>query len=234
VSRPASEGRLELRAVAIAIAGRPIIGPLDLAVGAGEIVTLMGPSGCGKSSLLAFVCGTLDPSFDGAGQVWLDGRDITALPPERRRVGILFQDDLLFPHLSVGENLAFGLPPGLRDRRERIAAALAEADLDGFADRDPATLSGGQRARIALLRTLLAEPRALLLDEPFAKLDVRLRTRFRRFVFDHARANDLPTLMVTHDPADAEATGGPVLEIGTGDEPEPGEPGAAPRCRGAG
>jgi putative thiamine transport system ATP-binding protein len=149
--------------------------------------------------------------------VLLDGEDMAALPPERRRIGILFQDDLLFPHLSVAENLAFGLPAGLRDRAARaarIAGALAEAGMAEFGERDPATLSGGQRARIALMRTLLAEPRALLLDEPFAKLDVALRGRIRAFVFDHARANALPTLMVTHDPEDAAATGGQVIEIG--------------------
>jgi putative thiamine transport system ATP-binding protein len=116
------------------------------------------------------------------------------------------------------------LPAGLRSRagrRRRIAAALADADLADFGDRDPATLSGGQRARVALLRTLLAEPMALLLDEPFGKLDVALRGRFRRFVFDHARARGLPTLMVTHDPFDAEAAGGAVIEL-------PAEPDSSP------
>jgi putative thiamine transport system ATP-binding protein len=106
---------------------------------------------------------------------------------------------------------------GRQARRQRIRAALEEAGLEGFEERDPATLSGGQRARVALLRTLLAEPRALLLDEPFSKLDVALRARIRRFVFEHARAQALPTLLVTHDPADAAAAGGPVIEIGPGE-----------------
>jgi len=214
-------GRLELRGVSLVLAGRPVVAGLDLTVAAGNPVTVMGPSGSGKSSLLAFVCGTLDPAFRAGGSVRLDGVEITGLPPERRRVGILFQDDLLFPHLSVAENLAFGLPPataGRRARAARIEEALAEADLAGFGGRDPATLSGGQRARVALLRTLLAEPKALLLDEPFAKLDTALRDRFRRFVFEHARAQRLPTLLVTHDPADAAAAGGPVVELAAADD----------------
>jgi putative thiamine transport system ATP-binding protein len=189
------------------------------------VTTVMGPSGCGKSSLLAFICGTLEPAFEASGAVWLDGVAIHELPPERRRVGILSQDDLLFPHLSVGENLAFALPPGVRGRRERrarIEAALAEADLAGFARRDPATLSGGERARVALMRTLLAEPRALLLDEPFGKLDRPLRDRFRRFMFEHARAAGLPTLLVTHDEADAAAAAGAVVAF-------PEAPSAAPQ-----
>ena len=208
---------LALEAVTLSIQGRRLLGPLDLSVGPGEVVTLMGPSGCGKSSLLSFLCGTLDPLFEASGEVLLDGNSLRPLPPERRRLGILFQDDLLFPHLSVGENLAFGLRPevkGRQQRRDRIEAALAEADMAGFAERDPATLSGGQRARIALLRILLSEPRALLLDEPFSKLDAELRQRFRSFVFDHAKAAGLPTLLVTHDPSDAEAAGGVTVKLG--------------------
>jgi putative thiamine transport system ATP-binding protein len=214
MSRPVSP--LRLQAVTIALSGsRPLLGPLDLTVAPGEVLTVMGPSGSGKSTLLSWICGTLDPAFRAEGAVFLGDADLTGLPPEARRVGILFQDDLLFPHLSVGQNLAFGLPAAVRGRaarRARVEAALREADLEGFADRDPATLSGGQRARVAVMRTLLAEPRALLLDEPFGRLDAALRDRFRRFVFTHAR--DLPTLLVTHDPADAQAAGGPVLRLG--------------------
>lgn len=218
-----SDGDLRLAGVFVRLADRELIAPLTMTVAPGEVATVMGPSGCGKSSLLAFLCGTLDPAFTAGGSVQLGGVEITDLPPERRRIGILFQDDLLFPHLSVAENLAFGLPPGSggrRDRRAKIDAALIEAGLAGFGDRDPATLSGGQRARVALLRTLLSEPRALLLDEPFGRLDVRLRTRFRRTVFGYAASRRLPTLLVTHDPDDAASAGGPVIELALNGEAE--------------
>ncbi|HEX5079600.1 MAG TPA: ATP-binding cassette domain-containing protein [Geminicoccaceae bacterium] len=211
-----SSAGLRLEGVDLSIGGRQLFTGFSLQVAPGEVVTVMGPSGCGKSSLLSWLCGTLDPAFGAAGRIWLDGVAIDDLPPERRRLGILFQDDMLFAHLSVGENLAFALPASVRsrhERRDRVAAALHEARLDGFAARDPATLSGGQRARVALMRTLLALPRALLLDEPFSKLDPDLRRRVRRFVFDHARRSDLPTLLVTHDPADAEAAAGPVISL---------------------
>jgi putative thiamine transport system ATP-binding protein len=215
---------LRLIRVSLRVGGNDLLSGLDLEVGPGAVTTVMGPSGCGKSSLLSYLCGTLEPAFEASGEVWLDGVAIHELPPERRRVGILFQDDLLFPHLSVGGNLAFALPPtvrGRRERRARIEAALGEADLAGFARRDPATLSGGQRARVALMRTLLAEPRALLLDEPFGKLDRALRDRFRAFVFEHARAAGLPTLLVTHDEADAHAAAGAVIAFPEASRPVP-------------
>ncbi len=208
-------GPLRLEAVRIALGSRVLIARLDVTVSPGECVTLMGPSGSGKSTLLAFVSGTLDPAFAASGRVLVDDADVTRLAPERRRVGILFQDDLLFPHLSVGGNLGFALDPLLRgraERRARITQALAEAELPGFADRDPATLSGGQRARVALMRTLLSGPRALLLDEPFNKLDAQLRGDTRRFVFGHAAERGLPMLLVTHDEADAPA-GGRVIRL---------------------
>jgi len=210
-------GALRIECRGITVGGRELIGGLDLTVPAGTVLTVMGPSGSGKSTLLSWICGTLDGAFAAAGRVWLDGVETTGLPPEARRVGILFQDDLLFPHLSVGDNLAFGLSAAVRGRaarRARVEAALADADLAGFTDRDPATLSGGQRARVAVMRTLLAEPRALLLDEPFNRLDADLRDRFRRFVFAHAR--DLPTLLVTHDEADAIAAAGPIIRLQPG------------------
>ena len=211
-----SEVGLRLEMLDLTVGGRALFAGFSLQVEPGEVVTVMGPSGCGKSSLLSYLCGTLDPPFRAMGRIWLNGAVIDGLPPERRRLGILFQDDMLFPHLSVGENLAFALPRAVQpraERRARVAAALREAGLEGFAERDPATLSGGQRARVALMRTLLAEPRALLLDEPFNKLDQDLRERVRRFVFDHASSLALPTLLVTHDPADAEAAGGPVISL---------------------
>lgn len=181
----------------------------------GEVLTIMGPSGVGKSTLLAFVTGTLAVDFTATGAVLLDGVDITHVPPHKRRVGILFQDDLLFPHLSVGANLAFGLPPGgtRAARQAKIAEALQEVGLEGFEDRDPATLSGGQKARIALMRMLLSEPCALLLDEPFSRLDADLRTQVREMVFARAKSRALPILMVTHDAEDAQAAGGEILVL---------------------
>ncbi len=215
---------LSLEGVFIRLGDRVLIPPLTCSVAPGEVTTVMGPSGCGKSSLLAYICGTLDPAFTAGGRVRLGDVEIAELPSERRRIGILFQDDLLFPHMTVAENLAFGLPVavrGQRERRARIDAALLEVGLAGFGDRDPSTLSGGQRARVALLRTLLSEPQGLLLDEPFGRLDLRLRARFRRTVLDHARGRRLPTLLVTHDPEDAAAAGGPVIEIAITEDPNP-------------
>lgn len=205
---------LTLADVTIAKAGTLLLS-LSHHIAPGAVLTVMGPSGVGKSTLLAFVTGTLAADFQAVGRVILNGTDITGLPPHKRKVGILFQDDLLFPHLSVGANLAFGLPPGgnAADRQSRVAAALAEVGLEGFADRDPATLSGGQKARVALMRMLLSEPCALLLDEPFSRLDAALRAQVREMVFARARARALPILMVTHDAEDAAAAGGETVHL---------------------
>jgi putative thiamine transport system ATP-binding protein len=207
---------LVLADVSIAIEGEQLFSRLSVTVQPGAIATVIGPSGSGKSTLLAYVGGFLEPAFQAAGKVRLNERELTGLAPERRGVGILFQDDLLFPHLSVGGNLAFGLQAsvgGKARRRVVVEEALEQAGLAGFHDRDPTTLSGGQRARAALMRTLLARPEALLLDEPFGKLDRELRNEFRGFVFSHARSRGLPTLMVTHDVEDAEAAGGEVIDL---------------------
>lgn len=213
-----AEAGLVLERVEIRLGGAVIVA-IDARVAPGEVLTVMGPSGAGKSTLLAAITGTLAPAFGFRGRILLEGRDITALPTQERRVGILFQDELLFPHLSVGDNLAFGLSPAVRGRAARRAAieqALAEVGLAGFAARDPATLSGGQRARVALMRMLLASPRALLLDEAFSRLDAELRAQVRSLVLARAKARGLPVVMVTHDPGDAEAAGGPVHLIGAG------------------
>ena len=187
----------------LSVGERPMLRDVALRVAPGEILTVMGPSGCGKSSLLAVVAGTLAPPLRWAGTLTLDGTDLAPLPTARRGVGLLFQDPLLFAHLTVAENLLFAVPPGPRaERQAAVDAALAEAGLAGCGERDPATLSGGQRARVALMRALLARPRALLLDEPFAALDAALRAQFRAFVFDHVRERGIPALLVTHDAAD--------------------------------
>lgn len=206
---------LELCDVAILRHGRALL-RVDAAVRPGQVLTVMGPSGSGKSTLLDHLMGELPPGFVATGELRLDGRVLDGLPPQARRIGILYQDPLLFPHLDVAGNLLFGLPRGgtRAARRGRVEAALAEAGLGGLAARDPATLSGGQAARVALMRTLLGAPRALLLDEPFGKLDADRRDRMRTLTFARARAAGIPVVLVTHDDADARAAGGPVLRIG--------------------
>lgn len=203
---------LALSQVTIRRAGSILLS-IDAVIGAGEVLTVMGPSGSGKSTLLAFVAGLIDPAFSAEGSVLLDGRDVTNLAPEARHIGMLFQDPLLFPHLSVTSNLLFGIARGTPDRRSKVDDALVAAGLEGYGARDPATLSGGERARVALMRVLLSEPHALLLDEPFSKLDTALRNEIRAFVFERVRTAGLPTLLVTHDTADAEAAGGQVVHL---------------------
>lgn len=203
---------LGLKDVRITLGGQELLS-LDCAIAPGVVLTVMGPSGSGKSTLLSFVAGFLTAPFMAEGRVLLNGADITEVAPEARHVGLLFQDPMLFPHLSVGGNLLFGMPPGGGDRLASAGEALDRFGLEGFASRDPATLSGGQASRVALLRLLLSEPKAALLDEPFSKLDRHLRGDIRRFTFERLRDAGLPSILVTHDPEDAEAAGGPVVEL---------------------
>lgn len=208
---------LTLTALEICLGDRRLI-TISQIIAPGEVLTVMGPSGSGKSTLLSFIGGFLDPAFTARGKVHAAGVDLLDLPPEKRRAGILFQDPLLFPHMSVGANVSFAIPPDIRERRERwrmAAEILADMDLAGFEVRDPATLSGGQKARVALARVLVSRPRVLLLDEPFSKLDMELRVQMRSLVFERAKAAGLPVILVTHDEADAEAAGDAVHRIGT-------------------
>ena len=206
---------LQIDHLCISLRGAPLVS-LTGSVAPGEVLTIMGPSGSGKSTLLHAIVGSVSPEFRVTGRIALDGRDLAGCGPRERRIGLIFQDDLLFPHMSVATNLAFGLPPNLRGqaRRDAVEQALSDADLAGFGDRDPATLSGGQRARVALMRTLLSAPLALLLDEPFSRLDAALRDTVRRFTVDTIRRRGLPALLVTHDAEDARAAGGRVVGPG--------------------
>nr|WP_315478831.1 ATP-binding cassette domain-containing protein [uncultured Rhodoferax sp.] len=180
---------------------------LDLRVAPGTVHTLMGESGSGKSSVLAAVCGTLDEALQWNGTVTLNGQRIDTLPTQARKVGILFQEDLLFAHMTVRENLLFAVPAGPQPAREAaVLAALADVEMGAFLHANPATLSGGQRARVALERALLAQPQALLLDEPFSKLDAALRERMRSLVFGLVQRRQIPALLVTHDAADVADT----------------------------
>jgi putative thiamine transport system ATP-binding protein len=194
---------LELRDVTITVHGRVLVRGLNARIESGGVLAVMGPSGSGKSSLLEWIAGTLEAPFSASGTLGLDGLTLHASPIQQRRIGLLFQDDLLFPHLSVRDNLLFALPAGAR--AERIAAAesaLADAGLAGFGQRLPSSLSGGQRSRVSLLRALMAGPRALLLDEPFSKLDTALRAQMREFTFATLRERGVPAVLVTHDAAD--------------------------------
>jgi putative thiamine transport system ATP-binding protein len=194
---------LELKNIEISIQHQQLVRPFSLQVGAGEVVTLMGISGSGKSSILSYIGGDLDPAFTATGDLILNGRRLNNIIPEQRAIGRLFQDDLLFPHMTVAENLNFACASKPKaERAAMVGTALERADLRGFENRAPHTLSGGQRMRVSLMRALLAKPDAILLDEPFSKLDKDLRTSMRDYVFGHIHKRNIPALMVTHDEAD--------------------------------
>jgi len=177
---------------------------VSLDVRDGEFFTLVGPSGCGKTTTLRMVAGFEEPT---AGAVRFDGADVTGVPVDERDVGIVFQNYALFPHMTVAENIAYGLrfrdAPGGASRDERVAELLDLVDLEGFEDRDPAELSGGQQQRVALARALAPGPSLLLLDEPMSALDARLRETLRRHVKRIQRDLGITTIYVTHDQEEA-------------------------------
>lgn len=190
---------------------------VNVEIKAGEIVSIMGPSGSGKSSLLNAIAGQLSAPFEQTGRIYLNGELIDNLPPFKRKIGVLYQDPLLFEHMTVGENIAFAMVQDKQisklQRDTRIAAMLDSVGLADMAPRAVQSLSGGQQARVALLRTLAASPSAVLLDEPFSKLDINTRGQMRGWVFDQLIQRKLPALMVTHDNDDAIAAGGQIIEL---------------------
>jgi spermidine/putrescine ABC transporter ATP-binding subunit len=176
---------------------------LDLAVHEGELLSLLGPSGCGKTTTLNLIAGFVPPT---AGRVRIDGQDVTDQPAHQRKLGVVFQSYALFPHLSVWENVAFGLRERRTPRPEierRVRAALALVRLDARAEARPAHLSGGMQQRVALARALVYEPRVLLLDEPLAALDKKLREEMRSELREIQRSVGITTIFVTHDQAEA-------------------------------
>ena len=198
---------LVLDKVSIRRGTEPLFSPINLQVDSGSIHTLMGPSGCGKSTLLSFIAGTLSDTFTTRGDVRLGQQSLLSAPLEKRQVGILFQDPLLFPHMTILENLMFAAASG-KNREKRLTAqqTLKEIGLAGCASYYPLQLSGGQAARVSLMRTLAAEPKALLLDEPFSKLDRDTRSQFRAQVYDTISRRGIPAILVTHDEDDIAET----------------------------
>jgi ABC-type Fe3+/spermidine/putrescine transport system ATPase subunit len=194
---------LSLDRVTRSFDGTPAVHELSLEIAEHEIITLLGPSGCGKTTTLRMVAGFETPD---AGRVLLEGREITALPAQRRGFGMVFQHYALFPHLDVGANVAFGLEGrSLRrgEREARVRAALQMVGLPGIERRSVGSLSGGQQQRVALARALAPEPRVLLLDEPLSNLDATLRERTRRELRALVKQIGITTVYVTHDQEEA-------------------------------
>jgi iron(III) transport system ATP-binding protein len=189
--------------VTVRFGDSPALRSVSLALEPGELLLLLGPSGCGKSTLLRTIAGFVAPD---AGRVLFDGADVTQVPPHQRQIGMVFQSFALFPHLSVGENVAFGLREQRRPSREtleRVERALSDVKMGGFAARRVDQLSGGEQQRVALARALVTRPRCLLLDEPLSNLDAGLRHSMREEIRRVCKEHGLTTLYVTHDQKEA-------------------------------
>jgi len=180
-----------------------VVSAFNLAVPKGELVALLGPSGCGKTTTLRMIAGLVSPS---SGRIVVAGRDVTTVPPDRRDMGLVFQSYALFPHMTVAENVAFGLDVrsvSRAEKRDRVGRALQLVQLQKLADRRPRELSGGQQQRVALARALVIEPAILLLDEPLSNLDAKLRDEMRAQIRDIQQQLGITTVFVTHDQVEA-------------------------------
>lgn len=213
---------LELVGLDVPIAGTTVVCGVDLAVQSGELLALVGPSGCGKSTLLRAVAGLVRPS---AGTIRINGVAVDALPPEQRRVGLVFQDHALFPHLTVAANISFGLADRSRsEKRDRVAELLDLVRLPDRGVRYPHELSGGEQQRIALARALAPSPSVVLLDEPFASLDTALREELHSEVVEVLSSAKVTAVLVTHDREEALSLGHRVAVMQHGRIEQVGEP----------
>ena len=183
---------------------KTLIKNLSIKIENSEILCVFGESGVGKSSLINVISGVNEENLNIEGEIKLNGIKLNNIPTEKRKIGLLLQDGTLFPHLTVEQNLLFGMNKSLnkKEKKSLILNYLDKANMSGFQDRYPNTLSGGQKARIACLRAILSEPNALLLDEPFSSLDPSQRNSFREFVVKQVRRANIPCLLVTHDEGD--------------------------------
>jgi putative spermidine/putrescine transport system ATP-binding protein len=194
---------LSLERLTLAYGDTVAVKDLDLAIGKGELVALLGPSGCGKTTTMRAIAGLLNPA---SGRINLDGADITRVPANKRAVGLVFQSYALFPHLTVYENVAFGLRlKGMRGQEldSRVGAGLKSVGLANFSGRKPGELSGGQQQRVALARSMVMEPKVLLLDEPLSNLDARLRLEMRTELQRVQKETGVTMIFVTHDQGEA-------------------------------
>ena len=217
--------RVGLDGVRVAYGETTALADVSLEVEPGEFFTLVGPSGCGKTTTLRLLGGFESPT---AGVVRIDGRDVSGVPPEERGVGVVFQHYALFPHMTVSENVGYGLrfadPPGGVTTDERVSELLSLVGLPEAGERDPTTLSGGQRQRVALARALAPGPQLLLLDEPLSALDAQLRERLRRTVRRIQRELGITTVYVTHDQAEALAVSDRLAVVNDGRIEQVGTP----------
>ena len=183
---------------------KTLIKNLSVKIENSEILCVFGESGVGKSSLINVISGVNEENLNIEGEIKLNGIKLNNIPTEKRKIGLLLQDGTLFPHLTVEQNLLFGMNKSLnkKEKKSLILNYLDKANMSGFQDRYPNTLSGGQKARIACLRAILSEPNALLLDEPFSSLDPSQRNSFREFVVKQVKRANIPCLLVTHDEGD--------------------------------